>query len=47
LGLAKGSFPIAERCAEEFISLPMFPELTPDQIETVARELKIALRAIA
>jgi dTDP-4-amino-4,6-dideoxygalactose transaminase len=47
LGLAKGSFPVAERCAEEFISLPMFPELTPDQIETVARELKVALRAIA
>jgi len=45
LGLAKGSFPVAERCAEEFISLPMFPELTQDQIETVARELTIALRA--
>ena len=45
LGLAKGSFPVAERCAEQFISLPMFPELTRDQIETVARELKIALRA--
>lgn len=44
LRLAKGSFPVAERCAEEFISLPMFPELTQDQIETVARELKIALR---
>lgn len=47
LGLAKGSFPVAERCADEFISLPMFPELTPDQIETVARELKVALRSIA
>ena len=45
LRLGKGSFPVAERCAEEFISLPMFPELTRDQIETVARELKIALRA--
>ena len=45
LGLGKGSFPVAERCAEEFISLPMFPELTQDQIETVARELKVALRA--
>jgi dTDP-4-amino-4,6-dideoxygalactose transaminase len=47
LGLAKGSFPIAERCADEFISLPMFPELTPDQVETVARELKAALRSVA
>jgi len=45
LGLGKGSFPVAERCAEEFLSLPMFPELSRDQIETVARELKIALRA--
>jgi dTDP-4-amino-4,6-dideoxygalactose transaminase len=46
IGLGKGSFPVAERCAEEFISLPMFPELTRDQIETVVRELKIALRAV-
>jgi dTDP-4-amino-4,6-dideoxygalactose transaminase len=46
LGLARGSFPVAERCAEEFVSLPMFPELTPDQIETVARELKIVLRSV-
>lgn len=46
LGLAKGAFPVAERCAEEFISLPMFPELTRDQIETVARELKVALRTV-
>jgi dTDP-4-amino-4,6-dideoxygalactose transaminase len=39
LNLGRGSFPVAERCAEEFLSLPMFPELTADQIETVAREL--------
>lgn len=39
LGLGRGSFPVAERCAEEFLSLPMFPELTPEQIETVASEL--------
>ncbi len=46
LGLGKGSFPIAERCAQEFISLPMFPELTRDQIETVATELKLAVRSV-
>jgi dTDP-4-amino-4,6-dideoxygalactose transaminase len=45
LGLVPGSFPIAERQAEELLSLPMFPELTPDQIETVAVELKSALPA--
>jgi dTDP-4-amino-4,6-dideoxygalactose transaminase len=43
LGLKKGSFPVAERCAEEFISLPMFPELTREQVETVVRELKAAM----
>jgi dTDP-4-amino-4,6-dideoxygalactose transaminase len=39
LGQGEGSFPVAERCASEFLSLPMFPELTPAQVETVAREL--------
>src|SRR5215831_5406939 len=33
LGLGPGSFPVAERCAREFLSLPMYPELRPDQIE--------------
>lgn len=45
LGLGKGSFPVAERYAQEFVSLPMFPELTQDQIETVATELKLAVRS--
>ncbi len=39
LKLGRGSFPVAERCAEEFLSLPMFPELTPEQIEVVVREV--------
>jgi len=39
LGLGKGSFPVAEKCAEEFVSLPMFPELTREQIEYVASEI--------
>jgi len=39
LKLGRGSFPVAERCAEEFLSLPMFPELTPEQIEAVVREV--------
>lgn len=46
LGLGRGSFPVAERCADEFVSLPMFPELTSDQVETVVRELKVAVHAI-
>jgi len=40
LGLKKGSFPIAEKCASEFVSLPMFPELTEAQIEYVVSEIK-------
>jgi dTDP-4-amino-4,6-dideoxygalactose transaminase len=40
-----GSFPIAERCAAEFLSLPMFPELTPDQVNTVAVALEEAVAA--
>jgi dTDP-4-amino-4,6-dideoxygalactose transaminase len=37
LGYTEGAFPIAEDLAEEFLSLPMFPELTEEQIEYVAR----------
>jgi dTDP-4-amino-4,6-dideoxygalactose transaminase len=40
LGHGEGSFPAAEHCANEFLSLPMFPELTNEQIHTVAEELK-------
>ncbi len=36
LGYKKDSFPIAERCAGEFVSLPMFPELTEEQIKYVS-----------
>ncbi|UFS71102.1 DegT/DnrJ/EryC1/StrS family aminotransferase [Geomonas sp. RF6] len=41
LGLGEGSFPVAERCAREYLSLPMFPELTPEQIAHVAEALTI------
>ncbi len=36
LGYTAGAFPVAENLAEEFLSLPMFPELTEEQIEYVA-----------
>ncbi len=39
----RGSFPLAEKAADEVMSLPMFAELTDDQLQLVAR----ALRAIA
>jgi len=40
LGLQKGSFPVAEKCAEEFVSLPMFPELAAEQIEYTVDQIK-------
>jgi len=36
LGLGKGSFPVAEQIAKELLSLPMYPELTNEQIAYVA-----------
>jgi dTDP-4-amino-4,6-dideoxygalactose transaminase len=45
LGRGKGSFPVAERCAEEFLSLPMFPELAREQVQAVAAELKMCISA--
>ena len=35
LGLRRGQFPVAERIAEQIISLPMFPEITPIQQDLV------------
>jgi len=37
LGYTKGAFPVSESLADEFVSLPMFPELTEEQIEYVTR----------
>lgn len=40
LGYQRGQFPHAERAAGEVLSLPMFPELTAAQCETVAGAVK-------
>jgi len=40
LGYRVGQFPHAERAANEVLSLPMYPELTPAQCETVATALR-------
>jgi dTDP-4-amino-4,6-dideoxygalactose transaminase len=45
LGYGPGSFPVAERCSREFLSLPMYPELRPDQIHCVVDTLKECLVA--
>ena len=40
LGLGAGSFPIVEAAARDILSLPMFPELTADQIGMVAEAIR-------
>jgi dTDP-4-amino-4,6-dideoxygalactose transaminase len=40
LGYKKGSFPVAEKFADEIVSLPMFPELTDEQIKAVVAAVK-------
>lgn len=43
LGHRRGAFPVAERCAAEFVSLPMYPELTSSQIAAVVEAVEAAL----
>ena len=43
LGHGEGSFPVAERCAGQFISLPMYPELTPEQVRQVTEGVREAV----
>jgi dTDP-4-amino-4,6-dideoxygalactose transaminase len=43
LGYSQGAFPVAERTAQELLSLPLFPEITAAQQERVVSELISAL----
>ena len=40
LGNRKGDFPVAERHAEQILSLPIYPELSREQIEDVCDKIK-------
>jgi dTDP-4-amino-4,6-dideoxygalactose transaminase len=40
LGPAPGSFPVSERLTGEVLSLPIYPGLTADQVDRVAREVR-------
>ncbi len=39
LGYKKGDFPVAEKSADEFVSLPMFSELTEEQINYTTEQV--------
>ena len=43
LGYPPGAFPVSERCATRFLSLPMFPELTSAQVDFVAESVREAV----
>jgi dTDP-4-amino-4,6-dideoxygalactose transaminase len=45
MGLGPGAFPVAEASASQELSLPMFAELTSEQIRTVAAELAQAIQS--
>ena len=40
LGYKEGDFEITEKAAKEILSLPMYPEITKEQIEFVAEKIK-------
>ena len=45
LGYSRGDFPVSERAAAEVLSLPIFPELTTEQIDTVASLFRAGVAA--
>ena len=46
LGYKKGDFPVAERIAGEVLSLPMFPELSEEQIGEIAATVRGVLQHV-
>jgi len=44
LGYRAGDFPVTERAAERMLSLPMYPELTPAQVDYVSDAVVEAIR---
>jgi dTDP-4-amino-4,6-dideoxygalactose transaminase len=39
LGYSAGDFPVSERCQDEILSLPVYPEMTEEQVEYIAQVL--------
>ncbi len=44
LGYSRGDFPVSERTSSEFLSLPIYPELTEAQVDFVAERLEASTR---
>jgi dTDP-4-amino-4,6-dideoxygalactose transaminase len=44
-GYGPGDFPVSEAAAKRIISLPLYPQITPDQQQAVADALRHALKA--
>ena len=45
LGYTSGTFKISEQTSKEFLSLPMYPELTAEQVRTVVRTVEETIAA--
>jgi len=45
LNYKKGDFPVTERVAAEIVSLPMFPQMTNEQVEEVSKRVKESVGA--
>jgi dTDP-4-amino-4,6-dideoxygalactose transaminase len=41
LAIPKGSLPVTERAAAEVLSLPMYPELTSEQVDAISATLAV------
>jgi len=47
LGLGTGAFPVSEKVQAEFVSLPMYPEITKEQIHFVTEAISESVSATA
>ena len=44
LGYKEGDFPVAEKVCREIFSIPVWPEMTDDEVNFVIQKMKEAVR---